>query len=96
MSGKQKSLDISMLQILADLSLARTAIDDSKTAKPKKYAKYLKGQAGYHLQQAAEKLIKIQIYNSSVKVNNAKIFKHSIGDLITYARSLGIPFTVPG
>lgn len=96
MKGKSGSLALSMLQIKADLHLAKTAMDASRTAKPSKYVKYLKGQAGYHLQQATEKLVKIQIYHSGVKINNSKIFKHSIGDLITYARSLGIPFYVPG
>ena len=86
--------DLSMLQIRADMHLAKTAIEESKTAKPIKYAKYLKGLAGYHLQQASEKLVKIQIYRSKVQLSHAKIFKHSIGDLITYARSLGIPFYV--
>lgn len=96
MKGRAGSRDLSMLQIKADLRLAKAAMDDARTEKPSKYVKYLKGQAGYHLQQAAEKLIKIQIYHSNVMINNSKIFKHSIGDLITYARSLGIPFYVPG
>ena len=30
----------------------------------------------------------------SVPVNHSKMFRHSVGDLITYARSLGIPFSV--
>ena len=88
-------MDLSMLQIMADLHLAKNAIEESKTAKPAKYAKYLKGQAGYHLQQACEKLIKIQIYHSGIQINPAKIFKHSISDLITYANTLGISFYVP-
>ena len=58
MSGSPKSNSISMLQIKADLSLAKAAMEEAKTAKPAKYAKYLKGQAVYHLQQASEKLIK--------------------------------------
>ena len=51
--------------------------------------------AGYHLQQAAEKMIKLQIYGSGVKVDHSKMFRHSLDDLIGYAVSLGIPLYVP-
>ena len=60
-----------------------------------KAGKYYRGQAGYHLQQAAEKLIKIQIYNSGVQINYAKLYRHSLDDLITYAMSLGITISIP-
>ncbi len=34
MKSKPGNLDLSLLQITADLRLAKTAMDDSKTAKP--------------------------------------------------------------
>jgi len=87
--------ELKMLQVKADLSLAKMAIEEAEGTKEASYAKYLKGLAGYHLQQATEKLIKIQIYHSGVEVNHSKIYKHSIQDLIAYARSLEISFEVP-
>ena len=84
----------SLKQIEADLFLADAAIQKSESL-PSKAGKFYRGQAGYHLQQAAEKLIKIQIYDSGVPVNNAKLFRHSLDDLITYAFSLDIPLVIP-
>lgn len=59
----QNNLPITMAQIRADLFIVDSAISEAEKLSPKA-AKYIKGQAGYHLQQAAEKLIKIQIYAS--------------------------------
>jgi hypothetical protein len=83
-----------MDQIKADLFVARATIDEAKRRTPKA-GKYLKGQAGYHLQQAAEKLIKIQIYYLVQQPDNKKIYKHSLSDLINYSKSLGINIIVP-
>ncbi len=93
MSGKSNN-PISIKQIEADLFLAQTAITkaDGMTSKA---GKYYRGQAGYHLQQAAEKLIKIQIYSSGVPVNNYKLYRHSLDDLLTYATSLGVSVILP-
>ena len=54
---------LSFGQIEADLFMAGAAIDKAESL-TSKAGKYYRGQAGYHLQQAAEKLIKIQIYDS--------------------------------
>ena len=81
-------------QVEADLFVARATIDKAKELSSKE-GKYYRGQAGYHLQQAAEKLIKLQIYGSGVPVNNAKLYRHSLDDLMTYTASLGIVLSVP-
>ena len=52
-----------MARIKADIFLVEAAIAEAEKLSSKD-AKYIKGQAGYHLQQAAEKLIKIQLYAS--------------------------------
>ncbi len=51
---------LSFGQIEADLFLVDSAIQKAMTLSSKR-GKYYKGLAGYHLQQAAEKLVKIQI-----------------------------------
>lgn len=75
-------------QIEADLFVAEALIEKVKTL-PGRRGKFFRGQAAYHLQQAAEKLIKIQIYASGLGINHSKIYKHSLDDLITYGQSLG-------
>lgn len=84
----------SFKQIEADLYMADTAIKKADSLSSKE-GKFYRGQAGYHLQQAAEKLIKIQMYESGVQLNNAKVYRHSIDDLMTYASSCGIKLIVP-
>ncbi len=83
-----------MAQVQADLFIVGSAISEAEKLSPKE-AKYIKGQAGYHLQQAAEKLIKIQIYASGKRLNPAKLYKHKLYDLISYANSLGINLILP-
>ncbi len=92
MSGSSYSLN--MGQIKADLFIAGSTIDEVKKRTPKE-GKYLKGQAAYHLQQAAEKLIKIQIYYAVKQPDQRKLYKHAINELLNYARSLGISIIVP-
>lgn len=89
-----KQNQLSPAQIDADLFMADSAIKKADTISSKA-GKHLRGLAGYHLQQAAEKLIKIQIYESGVKIDHSKMFRHSLGDLIGYALSLGITVYVP-
>ena len=60
-----------------------------------KAGKHLRGLAGYHLQQAAEKMIKYQIYDSGVPIDYGKMYRHSLDDLMTYAGSLDISLMVP-
>ena len=90
MSG---SKPLVMGQPLADLMIVKGILDslDNKNTN----RKYLQAQAGYHLQQAAEKMIKIQIYDSGKPVKNDKIYKHSLPALIDYADELGIGLMVP-
>lgn len=57
--------------------------------------KNIKNIAAYHLQQAAEKLIKYQIYKVIASPNNAKLYTHNLEKLIIYADSLDAPFDIP-
>ena len=93
MSGNLNN-PFSMGQIEADLFMADAAIRKAESISGSA-GKFYKGQAGYHLQQAAEKLIKIQIYAAGIPVNNTKMYRHSLDDLITYASSLGIALILP-
>ena len=86
--------ELTMAQILADLYTADAAMSRAST-EGKRIAKYLKGLAGYHLQQAAEKMIKIQIYKAGVAIDFSKMYRHNIRDLIQYAAQLGISLTLP-
>ena len=85
---------LSVAQIDADLFMADSAIRKSEVISSKA-GKHLRGLAGYHLQQSAEKMIKYQIYDSGVQLDYSKMYRHSLDDLISYARSLGIPLVVP-
>ena len=85
---------LSFGQIQADLFVAQATIKKAEELSSKA-GKYYRGQTGYHLQQAAEKLIKIQIYESGVTINNAKMYRHSLDDLISYAESLGFQIIIP-
>lgn len=85
---------LSFKQIEAGLYMADMAIKKSDSLSSKD-GKYYRGQAGYHLQQAAEKLIKIQMYESGIKLDNVKIYRHSLDDLMSYATSCGINLSVP-
>ena len=95
MSGSNsKAPELNKLQIKADIVVAEDALKAAKVSAPK-LAKYLKGQVGYHLQQAAEKLIKIQIYKSGKNVDYSKLYKHDIQYIINYAKSKGISLVIP-
>ena len=86
--------ELSIYQVKADLMISEKALEESRIQSPR-FSKYLRGQAAYHLQQAIEKLIKIQLYNSGLRLDNAKIYKHSISSLLVYADDLGIDLIVP-
>lgn len=81
-------------QIDADLFVAKATIDKADSLSSK-VGKYYRGLAGYHLQQATEKIIKYQIYESKVQVDNTKMYKHSLDKLLAYATSKGISIEVP-
>ena len=93
MPGTNQNL-LSVAQVDADLFMAASAIQKAETISSKA-GKHLRGLAGYHLQQAAEKMIKIQIYDSGVQIDHSKMFRHSLDDLISYASSLAIPLIIP-
>ena len=77
--------------IKADLIAARQAIEYFQ----QKGVKDIKNIAAYHLQQAAEKLIKLQIYKSVADVNNSQMYTHNLDRLILYAESLEVSIDVP-
>lgn len=81
MKGCDK-LELSMKLIKADLLMAKQGIELYKNHEIKK----IKNQAAYHLQQAAEKLIKIQIYRSGVAYSNKSLYVHNLKSLILYYR----------
>ncbi len=80
-----------MKLIKADLLMARQGIELYKN----KELKEIKNQAAYHLQQAAEKLIKIQIYKSGVTYHNKSLYVHNLKSLISYTDSLQIEAIIP-
>ena len=55
----------------------------------------IKNVAAYHLQQAAEKLIKIQIYANCSNINNSQMYTHNLERLILYADSSGVALIIP-
>ncbi len=85
---------LSMTQVKADLLLSKYSIEQAEKASAR-MSKSIKGQGAYHLQQACEKMVKIQIYASGKKIDNARMYKHSIKDLLVYANSLGITINMP-
>ena len=87
-------IGISISQIQADLHIADNCIQMAEKSSLK-MAKPFKGQAGYHLQQAAEKMIKIQIYNSGITLDYSKLYKHGLDDLMIYSKNQGVVLMVP-
>ena len=55
----------------------------------------IKNIAAYHIQQAMEKLIKIQVYRKAADYDNHKMFNHNVEKLILYAETLEIDLFVP-
>ena len=84
-------MELSMGLMKADLLMARQGIIMYKN----KEIKEVKNQAAYHLQQAAEKMIKIQIYKSGVMYNNKSLYVHNLKSLISYADGLNISIEIP-
>ena len=84
-------MDLSMAIIKSDILMAKQGIDLFKD----KGIKEIKNQTAYHLQQATEKLIKIQVYSSGVEYNNKSMFVHNIDSLSAYADSLSIDVDIP-
>ena len=88
-----KSEDLSILQAKADIQIVEQILRaiHEKTGN----TKYLRGQACYHLQQAAEKLIKLQIYVHIKDVNYHRMYDHRIEQLIMYGESQGVALDIP-
>lgn len=93
MRGNQT--DIPLIMALGDIHIAAKAIemcDDATIGLQKRY----KAQAAYHLQQAAEKLIKAQIYQLvSVPVNDHRMYTHNLANLVSYAGTVGVALHLP-
>ena len=84
-------MDLSMSLIKADILMAKQGINLFE----QNGIKEVKSMTAYHLQQAAEKLIKIQIYRSGVEYDNRKLYVHNLVTLIKYAQSLNIDVVIP-
>ena len=82
---------LSMGLIKADIMAAEQAIRSFEEL----CFRDIKNIAAYHLQQAAEKLIKVQIYSRCQTVNNSSMYTHNLKKLIDYGDSLGIALDVP-
>lgn len=78
--------------IYADILMVKHALQDYKE-NPK--IKDIKNMAAYHIQQAVEKLIKYQIYQTSQQVNNRQLYTHNIGVLIEYAKKENLRIVIP-
>lgn len=88
------NMPLNMALIKADMIAAGSCITEAKKMSAKA-SKYIKGLAAFHLQQAFEKLIKIQLYHSGKKLDLKRLYKHSLYDLIVYAGDLNVNITVP-
>ena len=88
---KEVNMDLSMALIKADILMAKQGISLFE----QDGVREVKNMTAYHLQQAAEKLIKIQIYRSGVEYDNRKLYVHNLVSLIKYAQSLNICVSIP-
>lgn len=85
-------LELSMGIIQADMLMAKQAL---KIYKDNTKLKDVKNMCAYHLQQAVEKLVKIQIYKSGIAYDNKSIYSHNIRALLVYAEKQGIEIDIP-
>ena len=74
-------MDLSMAIIKSDIIMAGQGIELFKN----NGIKEIKNQTAYHLQQAIEKLIKIQVYHSGCSYSNRSMYVHNISSLTSYA-----------
>ena len=77
--------------IKADIIAARQAIEYFE----QKCIKEIKNIAAYHLQQAAEKLIKYQIYQGLASTDNRRMYTHDLSKLLDYAEAEGLELIIP-
>ena len=80
-----------MSLIEADIITAKQAIACYEKSKPKD----MKNIAAYHLQQATEKLIKIQIRSELDNLNNVTLYTHNIEKLLAYSERMNMSINVP-
>ncbi len=84
-------MNLTMSLIKADIVAARQAVNYYENSN----LKDIKNVAAYHLQQATEKLIKIQIYSKAENLNYANMYTHNIEKLLAYSEKLDISIYVP-
>lgn len=77
--------------IAADLTAALNMIEEYE----KSHSGALKNIAAYHLQQAAEKLIKIQILSADSGIDDHKLYTHNLDFLVRTAKACNINLTIP-
>ncbi|MCD8021746.1 MAG: HEPN domain-containing protein [Lachnospiraceae bacterium] len=83
--------NIGMSIVRADIIAADKVLIELKSNN----LKQLKSIAAYHIAQASEKLIKIQIYQSGVPISNKSMYTHNLLSLANYAASLGADIYIP-
>lgn len=84
-------MNLTMSLIKADIVAAQQAVNYYENSN----LKDIKNVAAYHLQQATEKLIKIQIYSKAENLNYANMYTHNIEKLLAYSEKLDISIYVP-
>lgn len=77
---------LTLAMALADIKAAKSALQIYED----EGLREIKGLCAYHIQQAFEKMLKIQLYQSKKELDNARIYRHSIQQLIDYGRELEI------
>jgi hypothetical protein len=85
-------LELSYGIIWADIVMVKQGIEVYKN---NTRLKDVKNMCAYHLQQAVEKLIKIQIYKSGIKYDDKSMYSHNISSLLSYANSIGVGILIP-
>lgn len=84
-------MTLNMELIKADITASEKMIEEYKLNKYKSS----KNISAYHLQQAAEKLIKIQIYKLAKPDANLKLYTHNISALLKQAEINDIVIYIP-
>lgn len=84
-------MDLNMGLIKADILMAKQGIQLYEENEVRE----VKNMVAYHLQQAVEKLIKIQIYRSGLEYDNRHMYVHNLVKLIQYANKIGANIIVP-
>ena len=84
-------MNLTMSLIKADIVADKQANDYYE----KSNLKDIKYVAAYHLQQATEKLIKIQIYSKADNLNYSNLYTHNIEKLLAYSEKLNISICIP-